>query len=458
MKIDHITIPHPKINNREITLIFVNDKLDIPSAKFLIYESYYGGRYSSISGKSSHKNRAIKIIELYRHLNDMNLTWNIAFESDIKLIRNAMLCWDENGNIDNNNFEYKAISNDAMNSKLGTWFKFYQYMSILHVPYNMHLTTKKIRKYDNVNLLSHLDKRSNITSKYIDVWSLRVKPSPKNLTYHALSRTEFAHFLNHLENDDIVFSMIALLMVETGLRINATLNIEINQLKGFFKNFNSGKSMNDVVSLPYLAKGSQDTIKYCDLPLRTIAIIQKKYLSRIYINRIRNHEYKSDNTKSIYNKNTLWLLENGREVNYNDICKAFKKASNNMGYKSKPITTHWMRHTFATWSLIDFSKKENIPLKNTGTTPNALFMLLLSHKLGHASIASTMKYISTALKLMGVGLNDGPILISLTTFKKDIEAQELIMLEAKEEFKDKFNEDKFDVYKYALSRKIVIDN
>jgi len=457
MKIEHITIPHPKLHNRNITLILVDAKLDIPSAKFLIYESHYGGRCSSIAGKSTHYNKAIKIIELYRHLEDIGLTWDKAIEEDIKLIRNAMLCWDDNGNEDYCNFEYEPIENDTMNGKLGTWFKFYKYMKSNNYLSNMILTTKKIRKR-NIGMLSHLNKRNNGLLEYVEVWSLRVKPSPKSLTYHALTRTEFSHLLNHLEKIDIAYAMVALLMVETGLRVSAALSINAAQLKGFFRILGAGKNINDVVPLSYLAKASEDTRMYCDLPLRTILVIQKKYLSRIYIQRKNRHEVKADNTSCKYIENTLWLLENGKEVKYHDVLSAFRKASIKMGYNQKKITPHWMRHTFATWSLIDFSKNEKISLSNTGATPNALFMLLLSEKMGHSSIESTMKYIATALKLMGVGLNKGPIIISLTSFKKDIEAQNLIKFEAKNEFGEKFKEEKFDVYKYALSRKIVVED
>ena len=127
-----------------------------------------------------------------------------------------------------------------------------------------------------------------------------------------------------------------------------------------------------------------------------------------------------------------------------------------MGRIKNKITTHWMRHTFATWTLIDYANDYNIPIKNTGVTPDVRLLNLLMEKLGHATISSTMKYIMTALKLMGVGSNKGAI-VSMSNFRLSPHVQELIKLEAKYEFGDDFREELFDNEKYAVSRGIVID-
>ncbi len=89
-------------------------------------------------------------------------------------------------------------------------------------------------------------------------------------------------------------------------------------------------------------------------------------------------------------------------------------------------------------------------MENTGITPNPLFISALQRKLGHASALSTMRYINTALKLMGIDVNDGPVKISLRSFIKDKNSQKLVKKEAINEFEDDFYEDDFDVIKYAL--------
>ena len=126
-----------------------------------------------------------------------------------------------------------------------------------------------------------------------------------------------------------------------------------------------------------------------------------------------------------------------------------------MGRTTNRITSHWMRHTFATWTLIEFQNKEGVYLKNTGVTPHPLFMVLLAQKLGHTSEHTTMKYIATALKLMKIESHLGPIM-SFRTFSVDRRAQKTVELEAKEEFGDTFNSKIFDVFKYAESRRIMV--
>jgi len=451
MNIDYVTIPHPSIYNRDVTVLFANNEIDLPSMKFLLWDAKNGGRHGSIAGQSSHRDKAIRIGELYRHLDNMEVDWRTASEAHIKAIRNGMLCWDKNDCKKPEEFDYEPISNDVMNQKLGLWYKFYKFQESLGEQFNLIIRTKKIKRRKNDGMLAHLDKRST-SDGYMDVWRLRVKGSPKRPTFHAISRTEFAHLYKHLKNDDIVFAMLAYLMVETGLRVHAALNVTQDQFKGFFRHLSNGKTEDDIIEMPYLAKASEDTIKHCDLPLRTVLTIHKEYMNRIFIKRKKLHETRSDDGKIEYNSEALWILENGREVNYDDVLNAFKRASEKMGRKDKSITPHWLRHTFATWSLIDFAKEQNIPLENTGVTPNPMFILLLSQKLGHADPATTMKYIATALRLMGVGINNGPIMMSFGSLRDNLKTQEIIKDEARIEFGEEFDESKFDVFEYAEAR------
>ncbi|MEA2050845.1 MAG: hypothetical protein U9O56_08955 [Campylobacterota bacterium] len=154
----------------------------------------------------------------------------------------------------------------------------------------------------------------------------------------------------------------------------------------------------------------------------------------------------------------LWITASGKEIKKHDVTNAFKEASNLMGRKHNNITSHWMRHTFATWTIMDVAKAKGIPLENTGTTPNPLLLLALQQKLGHADEMTTMRYIATALKLMGLDLNDGPVVMSLRSFKRNKKSQELVKDEAKVEFGEEFDENFFDVVKYGLSRGLVIDD
>ena len=459
MDIKTVTIPHPTLNKREITLLMVDGKIDIPSTEFLIYEARYGGRHGSVGGKTSHSPKAFEIAELYRNLKQMELDWKTTTEYDVKRIRNAMLCWDMNDNLKEKDYLYERISNDSVNHKINTWFKFYKYMEKIGESYDMELTTKKVKKYKRKGLLDHLAKRysANNETDYTEVWALKVKPSPKSHTYHALSRTEFSQLRKFLREIDIVYEMIALLMVETGLRLGAALEAKDSDFRGWLKLITGGKTMDDVVKYKYIPKGGDEPYE-CDLPIRTMDEINDGYLMRIYPERIYQYEQRCDRLEKEIEDDIFWITKRGKKVERHDLWEAFSRASENMRRTKDNITPHWLRHTFATWTIIDVAKAKGIPLENTGVTPNPLLILALQQKLGHADDTTTMKYIATALKLMGLNLNSGPVKISLRTFKRDKKAQELVKDEAKIEFKENFQEEHFEPIKYALSRGIVVDD
>lgn len=458
MNIKTITISHPSLKNRNITLLLINGTIDVSSTEFLIYESRYGGRYGGIAGRSSHKGKAFQIAELCRHLNDMNLNWRTATEFDIKKIRNAMLCWDENDNIDLNKYSYEPISNDGMNHKLNTWFKFYKYMDKLNESNEMVLTIKKTNKFRAKGLLDHLNKRyTSESNEKIDSWALRVKPSPKRHTYHALSRKEFSILKKHLRSIDIVYEVLAIFMVETGLRITAALEAEESDFKGLLKLYVNGKGLNDTVKRNYIPKG-YDEYKQYELPLRTMQEVDDNYIRCEYIDRLYKYEQKMKRTDKEIKKNIFWINKKGKEVKKHDVWRAFSKASNLMGRTVNNITPHWLRHTFATWTIMDIANAKGIVLENTGLVPHPLLLNALQVKLGHADPLTTLRYIATALKLMGLDLNDGHIKMSLNRFKNCIKSQGLVKREAIVEFGVEFDEKYFDVIKYAISREIVIDD
>ena len=66
-----------------------------------------------------------------------------------------------------------------------------------------------------------------------------------------------------------------------------------------------------------------------------------------------------------------------------------------------------------------------------------------------------MRYIATALELMGVTTNKGPIM-SFRSFSQDKNAQNLVKQEAIQEFGDSFEPKKFNLFEYALSRGITV--
>lgn len=464
MELKLITVSHPFIPRRDITLILQNNDLHLPAARFLVKEARNGGRHGSIGGRTSHLQRAKQLRELFYHLAAMGIDWRDAIESDIRAIRNAMLHWDSNNNLDlKTTYSYQKIANDSMNTKLGVWFKFYRYMHEIGESYNMTLTTRLERVFEyRSQLLDHINQRNN-EHKFVEVWDLKIPGSPKRKTYKVITRKEFDYFCKELQKIDITYVMIAKLMATTGLRINAALNVTPHQFKNYFKYLNTGKTLESKIKFRYVSKG--DLSLECQIPIKMIADLQKEYLSRIYIERMKKYSERSERGLSEYNSEAMWLLNNGREVNYSDIIKVFTDASKALGRTIKPITPHWLRHSFATWALIDYSKRENILLK--GIIPDTRFIIHLSELLGHANESTTMKYVQTALTITelerlenqigAIKTYDGP-LMTYQLYKEDPGAQEIVKKEAMKEFGNIFDEKQFDAIKYAISRGMLVDD
>ena len=212
-----------------------------------------------------------------------------------------------------------------------------------------------------------------------------------------------------------------------------------------------GKKKDDVIKLEYISKGGN--LDFCDIPLRAIERIQKEYLSREFVKRTKLYTDRCFRLGKKYNEKNIWFTDRGKEVNYIDLRVAFKKASEEMGRYKNKITAHWMRHTFATWTLIDYSDKNKIPLNSTGVSIDIRLKNILMRKLGHASESSTMKYIITAIELSNTGTHNGTI-IPLKSFLESKIVQNITREKAIEEF----DEELFDVVKYAISKGIVVDD
>lgn len=463
MNIKYRTIPHPNkyIDNRDVTLLFVNNELDIPSSKFLIHSARFGGRGKYLAGRKSHKPKAVKLGELFRHLDDMGLTWRTATEHHIEIIRNAMLCWNQNREEDYGNFNYDPILPSSVNQKLDTWFSFYKHMDAIGEDNEMALTTIRVKKRthrtQDPSLLKHLGKRADNTEEFIERWILKVKEEAKDNKFHAISRTEYSHLEQHLIKDDLVFGVLAYIMAETGLRVEAALEISEKIFKNAFIHLNSRKDEDDTVPFSYINKGGET--RTCRLPIRTIIRVQKLYMTRELVKRRRKHLERSrrlDSTK--YNEEALWLNKNGKVVNYRDLLNAFSRASKKMGRNIDNITPHWMRHTFATWAFMDYAHDNHIDIKAIDPEKiDAGFTVMLQSLLGHSSTDTQKKYLASALFLERVGLTKG-VIMSLKGFKRDKEVQKLIEREAMIEFGDNFRAELFDVFSYASKRGIVVDD
>lgn len=443
-----VTVDHPSLTDRKISCIFIDNKLDKESFSFLVYEARNGGQHGGIAGYGTHATRAYKIIELFRGLDALGIDWRDAEEEDVRLIRNSMLCWNINDSLDEDYYDYEPIENDTMNQKIAVWFKFFKHQQWMKEPIRMLMNTSKIEVKLPDHFLQHVRGTGHGKNvKLLERWNLYVKSSPKKLYYPAITKLEFEAFRTQLRAIDVVYEAIAVLVVETGLRISAALRVNDRDLSNWLKHINKGGlAMNDCIPMKYINKGG-DT-KECDLPIRAIHEIQHCYRAACYENRVYEYQFKWNSEDE-----PMWLREDGKRITYTDVRLAFKEASMSMGRKNNNIRPHHLRHTFATWTVIDTCKANNIPLDSTGVVASPLLLATLMAKMGHVSDESTLRYTLTAYRMTNSG-SSGPILTA-TTLNKSKVLRKIITEHAQAELGNKFDSNTFDYVEFATKQGFV---
>jgi len=443
MKLEKRTIKHPSIKNRDITVIFIDDRLDEHSLGFLAEEARTGGRQGTIAGQETHRTRAYKIKELYRALHDYGLTWDKAKEEDIKKIRNSMLCWDMNeAPAEPGYYDYEPIRNDTMNEKLSVWFKFFKYQARMKKPMKMVMSTTLVNIALPDHLLNHaMGFEQGQRKKQVERWDIKVRKSPSKMYYPAINKSEFEAFRSQLRIIDIVYEMMAVFMVETGLRIDAVMKVDHMEFQNWLRHLSfGGKMENDCIPIRYQNKGGAK--EKCDLPIRTIRAIQTDYRACEYSKRLIKYEKEWEGMDE-----PMWLREDGKEVQQWDVRMAFRQASIAMGRTINKITPHHMRHTFATWIVVDTCKKNNIPIGVIGLEPHPLLLATLMGKMGHVSSVSTLRYTLTAFRMTNSG-SSGPI-INASTINKSKVIRRIIAEKAQEEFGDEIEIESLDYIAYG---------
>ncbi len=446
-------IKHPSQNNRKITLLYVDNKLDRAAFSFLVDEAKNGGQGGNESGQMTHIGRAYKIIELYRELDLQGLNWWEAEEHNIKIARNRMLCWDMNNELDYDYYDHESIENDTMNQKLAVWLKFFKHQKKMCRHSRMVANTEMVKQWLPDAFSQHImGTGHNQRFKIVERWKLMVKPSPRKLYYPALSELEFTVFRSQLRSIDIVYENIALLMVKTGLRIDAALKYSHDSFVGWIRHINNGKDMDDTIPFEYVSKGGQT--KQAEIPIETVHEIQANYRVSEYKPRLAQYqsECKGDDEP-------LWLRKDGKRIFYRDVQLAFMKASHAIGRVINNITPHHMRHTFATWVVIEASKRHNIPLGVIGAEPHPMLLAELMAKLGHASSMSTVRYTMTAYKLLPKKKKKygERVLLTPMAIHQNKAVQRLLLEKAIGEYGDLFNDEKYDMTKYAIKQGFAVE-
>ncbi len=456
---------HPELNNRYVSVIFVDNKLDMPSFMFLCNEAMTGGKKNRRAGKTSHRGRAYKIAELYDHLHDKGLTWQTAEEGDVEEIRNAMLHWNMRGEYKPEDYMdedekgkkqilYEPIQNDSMNQKLSVWFKFYRYQRQKEMPMKMYLSTSMIEVSISDGYMQHLYGKNTGKNKIIvERWDLMVKSSPKKLYFPAISKTEYEAFKTQLTKIDLAYAAIAELAVGTGLRKGALLDVKPSFFKSMLKDISlGGKTVKDGFrQMEYENKGGN--IEICKVPLERMMEI-----NHIYIAAEREDRKIRNGLKYDGDEDYMWYRKDGKKIEYHDLLAAFREASVAMGRTMgiDNITPHHLRHTFATWTVLDGAKVLGIDLMQLDSKMVPGLIEWLKNQLAHVSPETTAIYIVTAILMMSPK-SSGPLITSSMMNKGEV-LIELLETDAKVYFGDKFESEKFDSLKWAAFKKFDMDS
>lgn len=452
-----VTFKHPGLNNRMVSVIFVNNRLDMPSFMFLCNEAVTGGRKSSVAGKMSHKGRAYKIAELYQYLHDMGLTWDTCEEHHIEQIRNAMLHWNEYGEYakksymiidkDGNTIPiYEKIENDTMNQKLSVWFKFFRYQKTKQRSMRIILSTQTIEITVPDAKLQHLyGKKIGQNKLMVERWDLMIKPSPTKLYFPALSKTEYDAFKSQLTKIDPAYAAIAELGVATGLRKDALLLVKPDFFKNTFIEINQGGRTfkEGFRSMAYENKGG--ATEYVKVPIRAIKEVNHLYMAALRKNRML------ENASSKFSKDSdyMWYRADGKKIETYNLDDAFRKASKAMRRTQgiDNITVHHLRHTFATWAVLDGAKTLNIDLMQLDgkMVPGLIFWV--KEQLAHVSDETTAKYIVSAILMTSPKIT-GPVLDSSMINKSKV-LIDLLEADAKLHFGRDYDPTKFDPMTWA---------
>lgn len=440
-------------NNYEV--LFINNQID----PFLFY--FFTKQASKMSGRSgtyaesTNSNRAIKVAELIKLLQKKGLTIYTAEEKHIKELIIEYVKGDVYKKKDDLIKKYQ-IKRNTINAKLREWFYMFLEMDNIGITHTMKMhTTEKTIIRQNYSKRIKTSNRLIRQEIKVEIWNLFLKPDPEKLFYKALSFKELEILFDKLEEVDIVYRLIAEFMYQTGLRVGATLKIKRNDFFGYFKFLNRGKTDKDTIRFSYVNKGGDS--KGCDVPLIMIRKLNN-YKNSCMRQRLKLYEENLKNDNRVNkNDNTLWLTKEGLCVDYKKVSDVFKKVSDRMGNSDNTITAHWMRHTFATHTLIRYCQKQKINLGSISYDMlDGGIIVLLVDKLGHATEQTIKRYIVSSMRLM----NNNSIFknpwIDKREFKESIQLQNLLKEEALLYYEGNLPKD-FDLMQFGLNQGILLD-
>ena len=347
-------------------------KLLIEANRFLIWKKDHGGRGGQKLSTSSQRQYAYHLKYLFDIILQSNPPkhWSELTIQDLKSIRDQMDQGED------------SLDRGVINIRTNLWAEFYFWCRQNGYDHNMHIKTlkKKSFRYSDDDFLAHTPNDSHITRT--ELW---LPPSDNSRVYRVVSQTTWKKLRKELRNIDPVYEAIAIVMINTGLRINGALQLNKTSFLPYPE-----LNPNEELDFHYIPKGQMDSkIKYsCVFPIDTWAWLHKNIMTD---RQKRAKLYKRKN-KTITQK--MFLKRTGMPVKDFDVWKAFEEASEKLKIK---ITPHMLRHTFATWTVMVWAEQEGVRPTTESFYKNIHDML--ADQLGHKHISTTKKYCRTASML-----------------------------------------------------------
>lgn len=246
--------------------------------------------------------------------------------------------------------------------------------------------------------LSHTEKSTKTI--VIDIDHQR-ETCKKDFKGKVLSMEQFHELYDALNEIDEVYAIMALVMMQTCLRIENLCQIPLNysKLNPYWMQYpefsRTGQSSQEFT---FIGKGrKQNTIHIFSV---TLERIYEDYIDKCFDERKKLFQEKYMKRKNASLKegicllptDVLWIDKNGNPVKPSMLQDAFRHASKKIGFNVWP---HKMRHTGATHALWNFCQIH-------GIEPNSRlagdFKEFLQYIMGHVSIETTKIYINTILK------------------------------------------------------------
>jgi len=349
-----------------------NGKLISEANRFLIWKKDHGGRGGQKLSTGSQRQYAYHMKYLFDTI--MNSPspkhWHELTIKDLISIRNQM---DQGQN---------SLDRGVINIRTQLWAEFFFWCRKNGYDHNMHIKTMKVETYNYTDddFLAHTNK-----DKYIGRTELWLPPVDKTRVFRIISQSTWHKLRRELHKVDPVYEAVAIVMINTGLRINGALQLNKTSFLPY-------PTLDPKVELDfqYIPKGQFDTKRKisCVFAIDTWRWLHENIMTE------RQKRAKLYKKKFRQPTQKMFIKETGKPVKDFDVWQAFDKASKKIGVK---ITPHMLRHTFATWTVMIWAEQEGI--RPTSESFYKSIHDMLADQLGHKNISTTKKYCRTASML-----------------------------------------------------------